>query len=74
MTVAADFMMQPMTGDAVSMLGMEVQMKQSRFQTLVDSQGRVASSLEAKVGLHITQNTHHSIHRLCSCVIREALP
>jgi hypothetical protein len=61
MTVAADFMMQPMTGDAVSMLGMEVQMKQSRFQTLVDSQGRVASSLEAKVCIHTCGYTYNTI-------------
>jgi len=42
-------MVNPATMDGQAVLGAEVQMKQSRFLTTVDSEGRFAATLEAKV-------------------------
>ena len=49
MSLVADLMVNPLTLDGQAVLGAEVLMKQSRFLTTIDSEGRLAATLEAKV-------------------------
>lgn len=49
MTLVADLMLQPFQGQSRATLGAEVNMKQSKFTTTLDSDFRLASMLEARV-------------------------
>lgn len=49
MTLVADLTLNPLTLDSQTVLGAEVNMKQSRFLTTVDNGGKLAALLESRV-------------------------
>lgn len=49
MALVADLVLNPLTLDSQTVLGAEVNMKQSRFLTTVDNGGKIAALLEARV-------------------------
>jgi hypothetical protein len=53
MSLVAELTVSPFTLDTATVLGAEVKMKQSRFLTTVDNDGKIASTLEAYVLPHV---------------------
>ncbi len=49
MALVADLVLNPLTLDSQTVLGAEVNMKQSRFLTTIDNGGKIAACLESRV-------------------------
>ena len=65
MSLVADLALNPMTLDGQATLGMEVNMKQSRFVTVVDNDGKISAFLESRVSLSCLFDL--SVYAYCCC-------